>query len=628
MKHTRFASMFLCCILALMVGWPAAAQERPPAPLPPSLPSGTVFGASVADAAFAPARPANPDYQPITSYQADVGARNSYYVNTTNDTVDAMPGNGICADSGGFCSLRAAVSEASSSNGVVYLPYGTYQLTIAAGPEENVAVGDLDVMGNVSIIGIGTMTPIIQGTGVYRLFDVFGTLVLRNVILEQGAELSAGGGCVQVNSYALFVFGSGAIRYCSAQLGGGVYLTNYANAIVEDAGLYNNTASGISAIGSSFGAMYASLALNDVDVSGNASLTGASAVNVVGWLNMVNVTVSGNTSVASSAGVAASPVVQGAVNITNSTIIGNVSSDNTPGMGGGLDVYFSPYGVRLYNTVLAMNTTALGNHDCGEVGMTGAALDILHHSLVYGIGNCNTVTSTNSLTGLDPLMRTLGSYGTGKWAYTMAFDFFSPLRDAGDWALCPMRDARGVLRVYGDSCDIGAYELITEDLAINGGFEIPGTSCGTNLTKWKKKPAYPNDKPMGNLTHVDSGLCAFRFKGNSAKPTASNTLRQVVTIPFAYRNCQAGMAFVARVKAPSMATDAFIRLRTPYLTGGAEVTTVNVTPGVGSFIEYHDWYDLSCLPVNTTTLMFTDRSPAGAWYLDNVRIYVYRYNVH
>ena len=39
-------------------------------------------------------------------------------VNTTADTADVNPGNGVCADAGGQCSLRAAVMEANA-NGVV-----------------------------------------------------------------------------------------------------------------------------------------------------------------------------------------------------------------------------------------------------------------------------------------------------------------------------------------------------------------------------------------------------------------------------------------------------------------------------------------------------------------------------
>jgi len=41
----------------------------------------------------------------------------TFIVNTTADTADAVPGDGICADSGGACSLRAAVQEANALAG-------------------------------------------------------------------------------------------------------------------------------------------------------------------------------------------------------------------------------------------------------------------------------------------------------------------------------------------------------------------------------------------------------------------------------------------------------------------------------------------------------------------------------
>lgn len=38
----------------------------------------------------------------------------TFTVNSTADAVDANPGNGICAASGGACTLRAAIMEANT----------------------------------------------------------------------------------------------------------------------------------------------------------------------------------------------------------------------------------------------------------------------------------------------------------------------------------------------------------------------------------------------------------------------------------------------------------------------------------------------------------------------------------
>src|SRR5262245_49487475 len=61
-------------------------------------------------------------------------------VDSTVDSVDASPGNGICADSLGRCTLRAAVMEANALGGpdTIVLPAGTYTLTLGpADDEEN-----------------------------------------------------------------------------------------------------------------------------------------------------------------------------------------------------------------------------------------------------------------------------------------------------------------------------------------------------------------------------------------------------------------------------------------------------------------------------------------------------------
>jgi CSLREA domain-containing protein len=60
----------------------------------------------------------------------------TFTVNTTTDTHDATPtpGNPICSDSVGNCSLRAAMEEANALGTAVavIVPAGTYNLTIGA----------------------------------------------------------------------------------------------------------------------------------------------------------------------------------------------------------------------------------------------------------------------------------------------------------------------------------------------------------------------------------------------------------------------------------------------------------------------------------------------------------------
>ena len=64
------------------------------------------------------------------SAQAQSGIQASFSVNTHTMDPDASPGNGICADSAGRCSLIAAVQEANALAGAdtITIPAGTYYL--------------------------------------------------------------------------------------------------------------------------------------------------------------------------------------------------------------------------------------------------------------------------------------------------------------------------------------------------------------------------------------------------------------------------------------------------------------------------------------------------------------------
>ena len=87
-----------------------------------------------------------------------------FVVNTTADTQDVAPGNGVCADSGGNCSLRAAITEANALGGsnTITLPAGTYTTTLVAANEDLNAGGDFDITSPLTINGAGSGTTIIQ----------------------------------------------------------------------------------------------------------------------------------------------------------------------------------------------------------------------------------------------------------------------------------------------------------------------------------------------------------------------------------------------------------------------------------------------------------------------------------
>src|SRR5580765_2563162 len=88
----------------------------------------------------------------------------TFVVNTTSDTQDAAPGNGTCADAGGMCSLRAAITEANALAGAdtITVPAGTYTVSLVAADEDLNAGGDFDVTSPITINGAGAATKIVQ----------------------------------------------------------------------------------------------------------------------------------------------------------------------------------------------------------------------------------------------------------------------------------------------------------------------------------------------------------------------------------------------------------------------------------------------------------------------------------
>src|SRR5215471_6164034 len=152
----------------------------------------------------------------------------TFTVNTTADTVDANPGDGICADSNGQCSLRAAVMEANATQGndTIMLPVGTFQLTIPYNGRFDSSGGHLDINDGVSIVGTanpdGTPGTIIEaGTktsnGIDKVFAIdfpinlptlgpsFATS-MSNIVCRFGLiganELDQAGGCLDADAGA------------------------------------------------------------------------------------------------------------------------------------------------------------------------------------------------------------------------------------------------------------------------------------------------------------------------------------------------------------------------------------------------------------------------------------------
>src|SRR5262245_24718897 len=77
----------------------------------------------------------------------------TFIVNTTLDTVDISPGDGLARDSAGNTSLRAAIMEANALAGadaIALQPGATYSLTLIGPDEDAAATGDLDITDSLT----------------------------------------------------------------------------------------------------------------------------------------------------------------------------------------------------------------------------------------------------------------------------------------------------------------------------------------------------------------------------------------------------------------------------------------------------------------------------------------------
>ena len=133
----------------------------------------------------------------------------TFVVNTTADTQDAAPGNGVCADAGGACSLRAAITEANALAGadIITLPAGTYTQALVANSEDLNAGGDFDLTSSMTINGAGSGTTIIQAnvlpnTATERVIDCLGTIsVAPTVVINDVTVRHGAGGIYNFRSY-------------------------------------------------------------------------------------------------------------------------------------------------------------------------------------------------------------------------------------------------------------------------------------------------------------------------------------------------------------------------------------------------------------------------------------------
>jgi hypothetical protein len=131
-------------------------------------------------------------------------------VSTTNDVLDGTTTSivALLANPGadGKISLREAIIAANSTSGAdsISLPAGTYLLTIPGSGENNCLQGDLDIKDDLTIIGAGADSTIVDANGLDRAFDIeSGASLIRGLTIRGGSSKEGGGTYVTSSATSL-----------------------------------------------------------------------------------------------------------------------------------------------------------------------------------------------------------------------------------------------------------------------------------------------------------------------------------------------------------------------------------------------------------------------------------------
>ncbi len=439
---------------------------------------------------------------------------------------------------GPSCSLRAAVQAASTDAPVggciagepgldrIDLGPGVHRLTLAGTDEDAGSTGDLDVNGELQIIGSGPQATFLQWEGPPddRLLDVAAgaTLELSGLSLRRGM-VAGRGGLIRVD-------GTATLRDCglfegAADFGGAVGLGNAAHLTVERCEIADNLGNGggigvgpdstlvlrrsqlhdnVSRGQGGGGILgsFAELTVEDSEITDNRAddsrWGGGGLLLQGGSLTLRASTLAGNSaSDAQGNGSAVHPTLdesggagmslRGArADIENSTISGNSADATLLGAGGILAVYSD---VRLAQSTLVGNQSQ--RSELPPAGGTLARWDNdrpeaelrLSHSLVSGSGQHCTAAgaisgvgnriddsscgssagSLGALTGLDPLLADNGG-PTRTHRLVAGSNAFDagPATCLGTSGQPLVVDQRGVNRPQFGACDLGAFEIEPE----------------------------------------------------------------------------------------------------------------------------------------------------------------------
>jgi len=360
----------------------------------------------------------------------------TFTVDSTADSADANPGNGICADGSGNCRLRAAIEESNAfpdEDSVNFSVAGTITLlsqlpaVVEAlhvnGPGAGTLTVDANGTGRVftfnsinnqqtfSIYGLTLTGGNVTGSGGAIWLDEGDTLTVSVCTISGNSATTHGGGIISLSGSTLVLTSVTVTGNSADYRSGGIAVSGtgtFTNLLVS-----GNSAPNGGGMGNS-----GTLSLSNSTISSNTVSTSGGGITNTGTLTLENVTVRDNTANNSGGGIY---INAGVVTLDDVTFDGNTATSVGGGIGnaGGLVVTNSTFtdneagwggGIWNFNPATLTNVTLSDNTASNGGGIYNAGtLTITNCTIAY-----NEVTATgggieNTAAGSTTLRNTIVS---------------------------------------------------------------------------------------------------------------------------------------------------------------------------------------------------------------------------
>jgi hypothetical protein len=320
--------------------------------------------------------------------------------------------------------------------------------------------------------------------GYVGAIENFGTMALYGTTVSGNSDVGLGGDNIENSGGTLTIDHSLVTGNTGNIVSGGTssrlmvnastitYNTGRAGTVIAGAGIENSqgratiTDSTIAYNSTDYvgGGLYnlsGQMTVTGCTIAGNTALYGGGVDVADGHVQIINSTISGNTVQNEGGGLwagYAGSVHRGVVDLISVTITGNTSLSHSLGDGGGGGAYFdSVQALHIRNSIVAGNTAAANGPD-----MDGDAISLGHNLIGQTDDSTGWVATDLTGTSDDPLDPCLGPLeDNGGPTMTHALLAGSPALGAGDPLLAGSADQRGSVRVASQPLDIGAFQ--TED---------------------------------------------------------------------------------------------------------------------------------------------------------------------